>query len=118
MSKNVMNSFVKQFVAKVKGDDVEVQAEKVWRQANSALKSNISVLEGDLIGKEDAVTSAQEKLDNARINNGCEITDRTSYISTLISAKESLKKAQKELDAHNATITFLNEEWENLKKEA
>ena len=113
-----MNSFVKQFVAKVKGDDVEVQAEKVWRQANSALKSNISTLEGDLIDKEDKVSIAQEQLNNARINNGQEITNRSQYISNLISAKEALKDAQKKLDAHNATIAFLNEEWENLKKEA
>lgn len=118
MSKNVMNSFVKQFVAKVKGDDVEVQAEKAWRQANAALKSHIAVLEGDITTKEDAVTTAQENLDNARINGGKNIVDRPLYIHTLISAKETLKDAQKKLDAHNATIAFLNEEWENLKKEA
>ena len=117
MTKTTVNSFVKQFIAAVKGDDVEVQAEKVWRQANSALKSSISSMEGDLIEKEDKVTEAEEKLAKARINKGYTISDRSSYISNLISAKEGLKKAQKELDAHIATIEFLKEEWENLKKE-
>jgi hypothetical protein len=117
MSKTMMNSFVKQFIAEVKGDDVEAQAEKVWRQANYALKSYISSMEGDLIEKEDRVTEAQEKLTKARINRGIAISDRNSYITGLIVAKEGLKKAQKELDAHIATIEFLKEEWENLKQE-
>lgn len=117
MAKTTMNSFVKQFIAKVKGDDVEVQAEKVWRQANSALKSMISSMEGDLIEKEDKLNDAQEVLNNARINRGTEIKDRNAYVSNLIYAKEGIKTAQKNLDAHIATINFLKEEWENLKKE-
>lgn len=117
MAKTIMNSFVKQFIAEVKGDDVEVLAEKVWRQANSALKSAISSMEGDLIAKEDEVTEAQERLTKVRINNGVAISDRNRYISNLISAKETLKSTQKQLDAHIATIEFLKEEWDNLKKE-
>lgn len=117
MTKTTVNSFVKQFIAAVKGDDVEVQAEKVWRQANSALKSAVSSMEGDLIEKEDAVAAAQEQLAMARINGGDPIVDRGRYVSRLISAKETLKQAQKKLDAHIATIEFLKEEWENLKKE-
>lgn len=117
MAKTVLNSFCKEFIAKVKGDDVEAQAEKVWRQANSALKSSISSMEGDLIEKEDRVTAAQEKLMNARINDGKAITDRAYYISKLIDAKEGLKNAQKQLDAHVATITFLKEQHESLMKE-
>lgn len=117
MAKTILNSFCKQFIAEVTGDDVEAQAEKVWRQANSALKSSISSMEGDLIEKEDRVSEAEEKLAKARINRGCNISDRSSYISNLITAKESVKKAQKELDAHNATIEFLKEEWDNLKEE-
>ena len=117
MAKTIMNSFVKQFIAEVKGDDVEAQAEKVWRQANSALKSYISSMEGDLIEKEDKVSDAEEKLAKTRINKGLTISDRNNYIANLISAKENLKRVQKELDAHIATIEFLKEEWENLKKE-
>jgi len=117
MAKTVLNSFCKEFIAKVKGDDVEAQAEKVWRQANSALKSSISSMEGDLIEKEDRVTEAQEKLMGARINNGKAITDRTYYISQLLDAEEGVRIAQKHLDAHIGTITFLKEQHESLMKE-
>lgn len=117
MAKTILNSFCKEFIAKVKGEDVEAQAEKVWRQANSALKSSISSMEGDLIEKEDKLTEAKEKLMNARINNGAPIIDRSNYISRLIDAKEGVKSAQKQLDAHIATIAFLKEQHESLMKE-
>ena len=117
MAKTVLNSFCKEFIAKVKGDDVEARAEKVWRQANSALKSSISSMEGDLIEKEDRVTTAQENLMDARINAGNTIADRGYYISKLIEAEEKVRNAQKQLDAHIATITFLKEQYESLKKE-
>jgi hypothetical protein len=117
MAKTIMNSFVKQFIAELKGDDAEALAEKVWRQANSALKSSISSMEGDLIEKEDDVTNAEERLAKARINYCDSISDRNDYISRLISAKESLTKAQKLLNAHITTIEFLKGEWDSLKKE-
>ena len=117
MAKTSLNSFCKEFIAKVKGDDVEAQAEKVWRQANSALKSSISSMEGDLIEKEDKVTVAQENLMDARINSGSVISDRSYYIHRLIEAEEKVRNAQKQLDAHIATITFLKEQYESLRKE-
>lgn len=117
MAKTVLNSFCKEFIAKVKGDDVEAQAEKVWRQANSALKSSISSMEGDLIEKEDKVTEAKENLMSARINHGKAITNRNYYIDALVTAEEKVRSAQKQLDAHIATITFLKDQHESLKKE-
>lgn len=117
MAKTVLNSFCKEFIAKVKGDDVEAQAEKVWRQANSALKSAISSMEGDLIEMEDDVTNAKEKLNDARINYGKAITNRNYYVDNLVSAEESVRIAQKKLDAHIGTIAFLKEQHESLMKE-
>ena len=49
------------------------------------------------------------------MNSGSEITDRDQYIANLISAKESLKQATKELDAHKETIAFLEEQYAALK---
>jgi hypothetical protein len=110
-------SFIKGFVAAIKGDDAEAQAAKVWRQAESGLTMQIAALKGDLIRKEDAVTDAQENLDSARINSGKQITDRDGYVSNLISAKENLVRAEKQLEAHQKTIAFLEEEYANLKAE-
>ena len=65
-----MKSFVKQYVAVVKGDDAEAQGEKVFRQADSALQTHIANLKGDTISLEDNVTNAKEELNLARVNNG------------------------------------------------
>ena len=112
-----LNSFVNQFAAIIKGDNAEVQAAKAWRSAESALKVQIASLGGDLIRKEDAVERANEVLAKARVNDGNQITDRDRYIANLISAKESLTAAEKQLEAHQKTIAFLEEEYANLKAE-
>ena len=114
---NKLNSFAKQFVAIIKGDDAEAKAAKVWRQAESAFKVQIAALGGDLIRKEDSVSQAEEKLAKALVNGGNEINDRDQYIANLISAKESLKQAEKELAAHKETIAFLEEQYALLKAE-
>ena len=114
---NKLNSFAKQFVAIIKGDDAEAKAAKVWRQAESAFKVQIAALGGDLIRKEDSVTQCEEALAKALVNNGNEITDRDKYISNLISAKEKLKAAEKQLQAHKDTIAFLEQQYALLKAE-
>ena len=114
---NKLNSFAKQFVAIIKGDDAEAKASKVWRQAESAFKVQIAALGGDLIRKEDAVVQAEEKLAKALVNGGNGINDRDQYIANLISAKESLKFAEKQLAAHKETIAFLEEQYALLKAE-
>ena len=112
-----LNSFAKQFVAIIKGDDAEAKAAKVWRQAESAFKVQIAALSGDLIRKEDAVSQAEESLAKKLVNGGNEITDRDQYIANLISAKELLKSAEKQLVAHKNTIAFLEEQYALLKAE-
>ena len=114
---NKTKSFIKSFVAAIKGDDAEAQAAKVWRQAESGLTMHIASLKGDLIRKEDAVTDAQEALDSARINGGKPISDRDAYVGNLITSKEKLTLAEKQLEAHQKTIAFLEEEYANLKAE-
>lgn len=115
MSTSKLNSFVKEFAAMLTGDSAEVKAQRGWRQADSAFKVQIANLNGDIISKEDAVDVAKENLAKARLNYGNEITDKFSYIQALLSAKESLVKAEKALKAHQDTITFLEEQYEALK---
>ena len=111
------NSFVKQFITLVKGDEAEVTALKIWRQCESAFKVQIAALGGDLIRKEDSVSQAEEKLAKALVNNGSEITDRDAYIANLILAQESLRQSQKNLTAHKDTIEFLEKQYAKLKAE-
>jgi predicted nucleic acid-binding Zn-ribbon protein len=114
VTKTTISSFVKQFIATVKGDDVTAQAEKVFRQATSALNTQISSLEGDLIGLEDSLSDAKEALVLKRVNNGNSISDRNSYVSSLFTAKNSVTSAEEALDKHKAKITFLKEELKAL----
>ena len=105
-----VNSFVKQFVAQITGDDSTVQAEKTFRQADSALKTQIASLKGDVITKEDAVTDAVEAQSKARINNGKPITDRNQYVTNLVQAKNNVTISEEALASHNAKISFLEAE--------
>ena len=112
-----MNSFVEQFVAAVKGDDVQVEAQKAWRSAESALKVQIAAREGDTISLEDEVARRKEALTAARINNGRKINDREGYIDNLINAKNELTEAEEELADHLAELNFLKDEYSALKSE-
>ena len=114
---NKLNAFVKEFKAIIVGDDAEALGFKNWRKAESGLKVQIAALNGDIIAKEDALENAQENLVKARVNYGKEINDRDAYIANLISAKESLKSAEKQLAAHKETIAFLEEQYSLLKAE-
>jgi len=114
---NKVESFVNQVIAIIKGDNAEAIAAKIWRQADSAFKVQIASLGGDIVVKEDAVTNAEENLAKKLVNNGKEITNRDTYIADIISAKESLKQAEKQLAAHKETIAFLEEQYALLKAE-
>lgn len=114
---STVKSFVRQFIATVKGDDVQITAEKVFRQADSALRTQIASLKGDVIAKEDAVTEAKEARDQARINNGQKITNRDYYVEGLLSAKNNVTKAEQALKAHTEKIEFLESELVALSTE-
>lgn len=102
-----VNSFVKQFIAAVKGDDAEVKAQKAFRSADSALKVQIASLKGDVIKLEDDVDNAKESLNRAKINGGNVISDRDYYVEQLVNAKNNLTRAEKALTDHNAKLEFL-----------
>lgn len=114
---NKVKSFVKQFVAVVTGDDNAAKAQKALRQADSALKTQIASLTGDIITLEDAVTTAKEKQTLARVNNGYSITDRNAYVSGLLSAKNSVTLAEEALKTHKDKISFLEGELESLNED-
>lgn len=116
MNKRTIKSFVKQFIATVKGDEVEAQAEKTFRRAQASLKSHIPALEGELISFEDAVTTAKENVDKSLINYGkSENFDSSAYITSLISAENDLTKAEKNKADHLKKINLLKKKLEILE---
>lgn len=114
---NKMKSFVKEVVAILKGDDAEATGQKILRQADSGLKTQIATLKGDLITLEDAVETAKENLKHARVNHGRLIANRNDYVRELFNAKNAVTDAQEALELHQAKINFLQEELSLLDKE-
>lgn len=106
-----MSKFNKMLIAYLKGDDATIKAVKIERQAESALKSHIAQLEGDLAAKEDAIKDAQEELENACINNGELIAseNRHRYIQGIIDAKNRVIEREDELAEINAKLEVLRE---------
>lgn len=115
--KSVLNSYMLQFAAIVKGDDVEVQRQKSWRKSESALKSEISTQNGKTVDKEDAVDDAKEYLNLARVNFGKVEHNREAYINNLIEAQNKVLKAEKDLKQHLQLIEFLETSLKELGKE-
>jgi len=115
MSKSTIKSFVKSFVAIVTGDDATQQGEKAFRQAVSALKTQISSLGGDTITFEDAVEAAKEAKANARVNSGNPISDRNQYVENLLKADNNVVLAEKALETHKKKISFLEAELKALE---
>lgn len=112
-----VNSFVNQFLHYVKGDTAQVQAEKVFRQAQSALNVSISSLIGDTINYEDAIAEAKENLIAVKINKGLAISDRSTYVSNLLYAKNKLTTAEENFEMHNQKLDFLKKTLAELEKE-
>jgi exonuclease VII small subunit len=113
---NKMKSFVKEVVAIIAGDNAEATGQKILRQADSALKTQIASLNGDTIALEDSIEDALEGLKLARVNNGKLITDRNQYVRNLLEAKNKLTDAQDALEAHLEKIAFLQGEYDSLDK--
>jgi len=116
--KTSVNSFVNQFLAYVKGDSAEAQAEKAWRQAKSALNSEIARLDAVTVDLETDIENAQEALSKARINNGNQIEDRSAYLVNLLRAKNTLQAAEENLNEHLAKFEFFQTEIQNLEAES
>lgn len=111
---NKMKSFVREVVAIISGDNAEATGQKILRQADSALKTQIASLNGDTISLEDRVEDAKETLRLAKVNYGKLITDRNEYVRNLIFAKNALTDAEEALEIHLEKITFLQEQYDSL----
>lgn len=107
-----MKSFIKQFIATMQGDNAAVVAEKTKRQAISALKSQIAMLEGSTVDLEENLSTAKDQLSLASINNGTMISDRNEYVQNLIVSKNNIIECELKLKNHNDKISFLKEQLE------
>lgn len=117
MGTTTVKSFIKEFIAHVKGDEVAAKAEKVFRQAESALKSHIASLQGDTIGLEDKVKEAEENAKKSLINFGETIVDRADYVSNLLKKENAAISAKEEHASHLLNVKFLEDKLKSLYEE-
>jgi predicted ArsR family transcriptional regulator len=100
-----VNSFVKQVVARLKGDDNEVVAQKVARKAMSAIEGQIAALKAQVVDDEQRVEDAQEYLDNM-IYPTAVFSDNRVYCQNIVNAHTKLENAQDTLKSTQDSIDF------------
>jgi DNA repair ATPase RecN len=100
-----VNSFVKQVVARLKGDDNEVVAQRVARKAMSAIEGQIAALKAQLVDDEQRVEDAQEMLDNA-IYPTAVFSDNRRYCQEIADAHTRLENSKESLKATQDSIEF------------
>ena len=103
---NNVKWFLKEFAARITGDNNTAKGLKILRGADSALRVKISSLEGDLISAEDALERAKEKELDALFNYDEPVTDRNQYLERLVEAQNNLTIKEDELTALKEQIEF------------
>lgn len=88
--------FIKQVVARIKGDDAEVLGTKIARKALSAVEGQIAALNSKKVDIEGEVEDAKEALTAAKYPDTM-ITSNSGYI-------DGIKRAQETLDAKSADL--------------
>lgn len=106
MSKSAAAMFVKEVIARMKGDENEVIAISNYRKAKAGLKTQISIKEGELVDLEEKADNAHRDLQAAtfpidKVENG------NDYVVNLISKKNALEEAKDAVADHVETINFL-----------
>jgi hypothetical protein len=94
----------------IKGEDAATVATKIQKDAISGISTQLAVKRDHLLTLEDEVDTKNEALIVARTNAGKPITDRKSYVATLMQAKRNLLVAEKALVLHKKEIEFLEDE--------
>ena len=109
---NKLNSYVKQTLAMLDGNTDEVTAQKNYRLASSALKMQISALEGKQVKAETDVEAAEDNLKSAKFPTEI-ISDTEAYIKNIKRSQDKLDELKEDLENIKESITY----FVNLQKE-
>ncbi len=102
MSTTKIKSFVREAVAHLVGDDNKAKAEKNFRKAVTRINSQLAALAQKAISDEELVEQAAERLEEAKYA----ATVGESYLSDILNANESLKRAQAAQKSTEASVEF------------
>ena len=100
-----VKSFVNQVLARLKGDDDKVIAERNHRKAVSAVKGQISSLESKELDCEIAVEEAKENLNEAKYPTTL-IKDASDYIARIARKQEALDEAEEKLQSVKDSLSY------------
>jgi hypothetical protein len=98
-------SFLKEVIARVKGDQAEVVAQKNYRKATSAINSQLATLKAKEVDDEAAVDQAKENLDNAKFPTTL-ISDNKYYVGDIKKQFDALEQAKETLTATRDSIKY------------
>ena len=105
--------FVKEVVARIKGDDAEVLGAKIARKAISAIEGQIAALQAKLVDAEDAVETATEQLKDAMYPSVM-ITDNKAYCDAIVRAQDNLQAKQTLLESVQHSIEVFRGIWDKF----
>lgn len=99
-----VNSFLRETIARFKGDTDKVLAEKNYRTVLNGIKTQVSLLEGEQFKKEELVSQAEEDLKTAKFPTE-RVTDTERYFEKINSAKSRLEEAKEAVSKIKESIT-------------
>lgn len=97
--------FIREVIARLKGDDAEVLASKIARKALVALESQIAALRSKEVDLESAVEDKQEALANAKFPTE-QITNSQVYVQGISNAQNRLDSAKQDLEDVKESIKY------------
>lgn len=97
--------FIKEVIARIKGDDAEVMATKIARKAMVAVESQIAALRSKEVDVESVVEDREEALSNAKFPIE-QIRDSQEYIQGISSTQSELDEAKVELENVKESILY------------
>lgn len=100
-----VKSFVNEVMARLKGDDDKVVAERNYRKANSAIKGQISGLDAKKVDAEVALEEAQDKLAAAKYPTKL-INDNSNYVRNIVERQEAVDSAKEALENINESLSY------------
>jgi len=99
--------FIREVLAKLKGDGAEATAAKVGRKALSAFEGQIASLNSKKVDLENAVEEAEEALSSATFPTSV-FSNNQSYIDGILSAQKSVDQAKENLESVNKALEYFN----------
>jgi uncharacterized protein (DUF111 family) len=99
------NLFLKQVVARIKGDDAKTKAVRITRKCLSAIKAQIASLESEAENAKIRLEDAEEKMKNAIYPDQL-FENSVDYLQSVANAHDEVDKARQRWEAIQTSIRF------------